>query len=90
MEETKSDSEVDRVYQLEIDNAALQRALAVALKYSLPPEPRPSLPVRAAKGGYKLTRAFSAAIGLLVAIAEIVAPDHAVLRAVFRALFEAF
>lgn len=73
--------------------SAMARVQITSLRPAAPDPPRQSLPVRAAvagaKGGYRLTKGAAAVLGLLAAIAEVVAPDHAVLRAIFRALFEA-
>lgn len=82
--------------ELEALMAQAQRVV-IAVRESSPPESpqRPSLPVRAvrslrpvARGGYRLTRLASSIVGLVVVVAELLAPDHAVARAIFRALFE--
>ena len=54
-----------------------------------PPAPVPSIPVRAARSTYKLTRLGFAVLGIVVALAESLSSNHAVLRAVLDALVQA-
>jgi len=75
--------------------ALMREAVIVVARESQPPgaQRRDSLPVRAARSlrpaareGYKLTRLGLALVGFIVVVAEALAADHAVARAVLRAL----
>jgi hypothetical protein len=91
-------SRVERDEQIGTELARLRSAVAAMARVQItsvrpaPSEPRHSLPVRAAmagaRGGYKLTKGAAAVLGLVVTLAEVLAPDHAVLRAILRALIE--
>lgn len=73
----------------ELAQALLEQDVLIVDKASLPPPPaRPSLPVRAAQGGVKLTRLGLTVLGLVATLAEFLSRDHAVLRAVLRALWQ--
>ncbi len=92
-------SPAERDEQIGTELARLRSAVAALARVQItsvrpaPPEPRHSLPVRAAvagaRGGYRLTKGAAAVLGLIVALAQALAPDHAVLRSILKALFEA-
>jgi hypothetical protein len=89
---------LERAKRLETEHAVLAQLVKSALEKhassapSSATEPRPSLSVRAATGGYRLTKQGMAVVGLLATVAEIVSRlsgfDYGPLYAIARAFFE--
>jgi hypothetical protein len=82
----------ERQRRIELDMAALARVQMLAGSPSSAPPPRPSLPVRAGIGTYRLTRQAMTVLGLLAAIAEIFSRaagiDYGPFAAIARAIVE--
>lgn len=76
----------DRLARMEQELAQLAQGVRVLT--AAPTEARQSLPVRAAVGGYRLSKKASAIIGLLACLAEVFSQGNGPFRAIFNALFE--
>jgi hypothetical protein len=69
---------------------ALNKQLIIVERSSLAPPPGPeSIPVRAIKKTYTLSRGAAAVVGVLWALAEALTPEVSIIRVILRAIFDA-
>jgi hypothetical protein len=77
----------DRLARMERELAQLSNGVAI-LAASAPAAQRQSLPVRAAVGGWRLSKNGVAILGVLSLLAEMLSQHNGPFRAIWEALFE--
>jgi hypothetical protein len=86
--EDSSSPATDRLARMEAELATLARGVELLVAKPAEEPPRLSLPVRAAVGGWKLSKNGVAILGVLSLLAELVSAHNGPFRAIWLALFE--